>query len=39
MSVELKIEQGEFVRLVSDFRNWVTKDGRAGPSGEGTSHD
>ncbi len=35
MSVELKIEQGEFVRSVSDFRSWVTKDGSAGPSGEG----
>ena len=35
MSAELKIEKGEFVRSVSDFRNWVTKDGSAGPSGEG----
>lgn len=35
MSAELKIEKGEFVRAVSDFRNWVTSDGSAGPSGEG----
>ena len=35
MSAELKIEKGEFVRSVSDFRNWVTEDGSAGPSGEG----
>jgi putative glutathione S-transferase len=35
MSAELKIEKGEFIRSVSDFRNWVTRDGSAGPSGEG----
>jgi len=28
-------EQGEFVRQDSQFRHWVTIDGRAGPSGEG----
>ena len=28
-------EDGEFVRLDSQFRNWVTPDGRPGPSGEG----
>lgn len=28
-------EQGEFVRWESRFRNWVTTDGTAGPSGEG----
>ncbi len=28
-------EAGEFVRLDSQFRNWVTVDGSAGPSGEG----
>jgi putative glutathione S-transferase len=28
-------EQGEFVRMESQFRHWVTSDGRAGPSGEG----
>ncbi len=26
---------GEFVRDTSKFRNWVTADGSAGPSGEG----
>jgi putative glutathione S-transferase len=31
---KLKIEAGEFVRAVSDFRHWVTADGSAGPSGE-----
>lgn len=28
-------ERGEFVRWVSQFRNWITPDGEAGPSGEG----
>ena len=28
-------KSGEFVRKVSGFRNWVTQDGHAGPSGEG----
>lgn len=28
-------EEGEFVRQDSQFRNWVTKDGKAGPTGEG----
>ncbi len=35
MSAELKIEKGEFVRSVSGFRNWVTTDGNAGPTGDG----
>ena len=35
MSAKLKIENGEFVRTVSSFRNWVTPDGSPGPSGEG----
>ena len=35
MSAELKIEKGEFVRSISDFRNWITTDGNAGPTGEG----
>ena len=34
MNAGLKIVEGEFVRAVSDFRNWVTPDGEAGPSGE-----
>ena len=28
-------EKGRFVRQVSGFRNWVTPDGRPGPTGEG----
>lgn len=28
-------ESGEFIRQDSQFRNWVTPDGQAGPSGEG----
>lgn len=35
MSSKLKIEKGEFIRSESGFRNWVTQDGNAGPSGEG----
>lgn len=35
MSAKLKTVNGEFVRSESSFRNWVTKDGRAGPTGEG----
>jgi len=32
MSTELKTFKGEFIRSESSFRNWVTKDGSAGPS-------
>ncbi len=35
MSGKLKVEKGEFIRSESGFRNWITKDGSAGPSGEG----
>jgi putative glutathione S-transferase len=35
MSGKLKVVKGEFIRSESGFRNWVTKDGSAGPSGEG----
>ncbi|MCB1382761.1 MAG: glutathione S-transferase family protein [Notoacmeibacter sp.] len=28
-------EKGRFVRQVSSFRNWITRDGSAGPAGEG----
>ncbi|MBL3529348.1 MAG: glutathione S-transferase family protein [gamma proteobacterium endosymbiont of Lamellibrachia anaximandri] len=35
MSAKLKIVEGEFIRTESGFRNWVTADGSAGPSGEG----
>jgi len=31
---KLKVEKGKFVRTESSFRNWVTKDGSAGRSGE-----
>ncbi|MGV6816866.1 MAG: glutathione S-transferase family protein [Thiotrichales bacterium] len=30
-----KTSQGEFVRAVSSFRNWITSDGSPGPSGRG----
>ncbi|MBN9032939.1 MAG: glutathione S-transferase family protein [Rhizobiales bacterium] len=33
--VQAKDEKGGFVRQVSGFRNWVTPDGSAGPTGEG----
>jgi len=33
--VQAKDERGGFVRQVSGFRNWITPDGSAGPSGEG----
>ena len=32
---DTKASDGKFVRDVARFRNWVTKDGAAGPSGEG----
>ena len=32
--VQAKDEKGGFVRQTSSFRNWVTPDGRAGPTGE-----
>jgi putative glutathione S-transferase len=31
---KLKVEKGKFVRTESSFRNWVTKNGSAGPSGD-----
>ena len=33
--VQAKDEEGGFVRQVSSFRNWVTPDGGAGPTGKG----
>lgn len=33
--VQAKDAKGGFVRQASRFRNWVTPDGRPGPSGEG----
>ncbi|HEB81451.1 MAG TPA: glutathione S-transferase family protein [Gammaproteobacteria bacterium] len=35
MKVAFKTRDGEFIRPDSGFRNWVTRDGSAGPSGEG----
>lgn len=32
---DTKSNKGEFVRNESQFRNWITKDGSAGPSGQG----
>jgi len=34
MDAKLKTVKGEFIRSESSFRNWVTKDGNAGTSGE-----
>lgn len=33
--VQAKDEKGGFIRQTSSFRNWVTPDGKAGPTGEG----
>ena len=33
--VQAKDEKGGFVRQSSSFRNWITQDGSAGPTGEG----
>jgi putative glutathione S-transferase len=33
--VQAKDDKGAFVRQTSSFRNWVTPDGRPGPTGEG----
>ena len=32
---DTKATKGRFVRKDSSFRNWVTADGEAGPSGDG----
>src|SRR5882672_2040723 len=32
---DTKASQGRFVRTEAQFRNWITPDGRAGPTGEG----
>ncbi len=32
---DTKSTDGKFVRTTAGFRNWITKDGSAGPSGEG----
>ena len=33
--LERENDEGEFKRMASTFRHWVTADGRAGPTGEG----
>ena len=33
--VQAKDEKGGFVRQTSSFRNWITPDGSAGPTGDG----
>jgi len=33
--LDKEIEEGEFKRMESTFRHWVTADGEAGPSGDG----
>lgn len=33
--VQAKDEQGRFIRQTSSFRNWITPDGAAGPTGSG----
>ena len=33
--VQAKDDEGRFVRQVSSFRNWITADGSAGPTGTG----
>lgn len=33
--VQAKDEQGRFIRQQSSFRNWITADGSAGPTGKG----
>ena len=35
ISYDTKSTNGRFVRSESQFRNWITKDGKAGPTGEG----
>lgn len=33
--VQAEDEQGRFIRQTSSFRNWITADGQAGPTGVG----
>ncbi len=33
--LEKEIDEGEFKRMESSFRNWITHDGAAGPTGQG----
>ena len=32
---DVRTEDGRFVRAATQFRNWITEDGRPGPTGEG----
>ena len=34
-NIKLKVKDGEFIRTDSSFRNWITKDGSPGNSGNG----
>jgi putative glutathione S-transferase len=35
MTGKWEVKKGEFIRATSSFRNWITKDGSAGPTGGG----
>jgi putative glutathione S-transferase len=35
MTGKWEVKKGEFIRATSSFRNWITKDGSAGPTGDG----
>ena len=35
MTGKWEVKKGEFIRATSSFRNWITKDGNAGPTGDG----
>ena len=35
MTGKWEVKKGEFIRATSSFRNWITKDGSPGPTGEG----
>jgi putative glutathione S-transferase len=35
MTGKWEVKKGEFIRATSSFRNWITKDGSVGPTGDG----
>jgi putative glutathione S-transferase len=35
MTGKWEVKKGEFIRATSSFRNWITKDGSPGPTGDG----
>jgi len=35
MTGKWEVKKGEFIRATSSFRNWITKDDNAGPTGDG----